>query len=89
MDFNVMPDEQFLEECFEVDSLICEEIFPILDQIGEDYPDQDAFFTMFVSVMDALFHQGWTPEELCQEVVEHHVLFVEHECEDLDPSKLQ
>lgn len=71
-------EEQFQADMAKVDEIIWEEVFPVLDRIEDDFPDQSAFFNMFVSAMHVVFAQGWTKAELLQEVENHHQIFVEN-----------
>jgi hypothetical protein len=80
--------EQFQQETNEICELICSEVWPILEQIDEDYPNQSAFFSMFIDTIHILLYQGWTLPELIQEVLDHHQCHQQSELEDHDASEL-
>lgn len=65
-------DPEFQKESDEVQMLIIEKAFPILHQIDDDYPQQSAFFTMFVGCLHVLFDEGWSMAELREEVGAHY-----------------
>lgn len=66
--------EAELERALEIDTIIFEEVMPILNDIDEKYPDESAYFTMFVNCLHVLFDEGWTMEELMKEVRDHSVI---------------
>lgn len=72
-------DPEFCQQADEVQDLVFEEVFPILVNIDESYPEQSAFFTMFISSLYVLFNEGWTKEDLLREIEDHHTIHLNTE----------
>lgn len=82
-----MTDEEAFQQDVEaIDDIIYEQVFPILEQIEEDFPGQSAYYNVFVNAMHVVFAQGWTKEDLIQEIEDHHEIFLENA--QVDTTKL-
>lgn len=71
-------EEKFYDDMDKVDEIIWEEVFPILDRIDSDFPEQSAFYNVFVNALHMMFAQGWDKADILEEVEEHHALFLEN-----------
>lgn len=69
---------EFQNELEEVDDIIYEEVFPILERIEEEYPEQSAFFNVFINSMHVVFMQGWSKADVLQEVEDHYEIYLEN-----------
>lgn len=85
----VILDDEYCEEGIELNDRLLDEVYPILNELEQDYPEHSAYFSMFINLMYNLFYQGWTTKELIEEVEEHYLLFVQEEFADLQPHELQ
>lgn len=82
-------DDEYYEDDLLINETIFEEVFPILNDLDEAYPDHSAFFSVFINSMHVLFYQGWTRDDLVREVLSHYLLFLQDEFADLEPHELQ
>lgn len=76
-----MEDEEFKEfqdDVEAIDEIIYEEVFPILERIEEEFPEQSAFYNIFVNSMHVVFMQGWSKADLLQEVEDHYEIFLDN-----------
>lgn len=81
MDTDMDMDSDFAEDTMKVSNRIDEEVLPVLDRIEDDYPDHSAYFAVFINAIHMLFYQGWTKEDLLNEIEEHHVIHLQDEFE--------
>jgi hypothetical protein len=77
-------DDDDLEELDAIDEALCEDVYPLIDKIDEEHPDHGAWFAVFITTLNELFAQGWTPEELVEDVKSCHEQFL-LEAEDVVP----
>lgn len=68
-------DKIFEEESNAVNDRVWGEVHPILQEIEDEYPEQSAYYAIFVDAIHALLYQGWTKEELLKDVEDHFELF--------------
>ena len=73
-----MTEDEFDRDMDAISDIVYEQVVPILDKIEEEYPDHSAYFNVFINSMHVVFEQGWTKEELLQEVEDHYDLFVKN-----------
>jgi len=74
--------EEFQNDIETVDEIIYENVFPILDKIEEDFPEQSAYYNIFINSMHVVFMQGWTKADLLQEVEDHYDIFLDNAKQD-------
>lgn len=86
---SVEIEDEYYEDDMLINDTIFEEVFPILNDLDEAYPDHSAFFSVFINSMYVLFYQGWTRDELIKEVISHYLLYLQDEFADLEPHELQ
>lgn len=82
-DFELSAED--LQELDDIDATLIEEVFPIIEGLDDQHPEHSAWFAMFVNTLHALFYQGWTKEELLEEIELHHEVFLREEAEDEVP----
>lgn len=68
------PTNEDMELALEIDNILVDKVLPVLDDIDEKYPDASAYFAMYINCIHILIDQGWTMEELMQEVKDHAVI---------------
>lgn len=56
-------------------------VYPTIEMLEDEYPDNGAFFCVFIEMMHFLFAQGWTKEELLKEVEQHHEGYLQDEAD--------
>lgn len=75
--------EQYMEELNEIQEALFEHVYPFLNHIDEQYEEHSSWFTVFIDSIHVLLNQGWTKENLLQEINDHHEIFLKNEISDV------
>lgn len=67
---------EILNEALEMDNQLVERVWPILEEVEEQFPRLDSVFALFINLIHQLYEDEWTPEELIQEVKTHHEIWL-------------
>jgi len=68
-------DDGDLDQVQEIQDVLEEHLLPALDELELKF-EGGAYFGMFVNCIHVLFQQGWTREELLEEIEEHFQIHV-------------
>ena len=80
-----IDNDEFMEELDEIDQELNDNVYPLIDAIEEEHHNHSAWFAVLITALHEMFACGWTPDELVEEVREHHVLFMEETVDEIPP----